>query len=173
MKLVTFDPGKISSYAIFDTSEPWAIQAGEVDLAGVGRFLRPCPRHIGRIIEGADQVLVEEVGSMTKQGVSSMFTFGLAVGALLNAIACHGYPLEMVKPQPWKAASRLGGLKDIEAKRAACRYASELWPMQADLFRHSTKHGRAEAALMARWYFLKGPGKDVELADGSPMRNPS
>lgn len=173
MKIVAFDPGKVASWAAFDTLHPWLIQVGEVELCGVGRMLRPCPVDIGSIIADADQVLVEEVGAMTKQGVSSMFTFGMSVGAILNAVGASGKPLETVRPQEWKAASRLGGLKDIEAKRAAQRYARELWPQQAACFRATTKHGMAEAALMARWYFVSGAGRHIPLEADCPMRAPA
>ena len=100
-----------------------------------------------------------------------MFTFGMSLGTILGAVQAHGRPLETVRPPEWKAASRLGGLKDEAAKTAARLYAKQLWPQHAEIFNKKTKHGIAEAALMARWYFLRGPGRDVPIDDSCPMRD--
>jgi len=169
MIIVAFDPGKVASFARFDTSRPWEIDAGEIVQTGAGRYLRPCGLHIAEVIAGADIALVEEVGAMKDQGVSSMFTFGLCVGAILNTINSHGIPLETVTPPKWKAASKLGGLADGEAKVAARMIAKDLWPQHAAIFNVARKHGVAEAALMARWFFIKGPGKDIHVEPGTPM----
>jgi hypothetical protein len=69
--------------------------------------------------------------------------------------------VELVTPLTWKAASRLGGISKDAAKDAARSLATELWPTLRPVFRVKKNHGMAEAALMARWYFLSGPGRDV------------
>jgi hypothetical protein len=74
----------------------------------------------------------------------------------------------MVSPQKWKAASRLGGLARDTAKDAARAFATELWPDQRAAFKVKKNHGLAEAALMTRWYFLSGPGRDVPLNGALP-----
>lgn len=170
MILLAFDPGRIASFAIFDTTRPWDVEIGTLKLVGVGRDVRPCGVHAAQLAIGVDQALVEKVGAMPKQGVSSMFTFGMCTGAILGALAAAGRPLERVDPSEWKSGSRLNGLKDTEAKNAALAYAKELWPQHAAIFDVKANHGMAEAALMARWYFLKGPGRDVELDADSPMK---
>lgn len=170
MILGAFDPGRITSYAIFDTTQPWGVEIGTLKLVGVGRDVRPCGLHAAEVTRGIDQALVEKVGAMPKQGVSSTFTFGMSLGVVLGAMAAMGTPLDRVDPSEWKSGSRLNGLKDIEAKKAALNYAKELWPQHAAIFNVVGNHGMAEAALMARWFFLKGPGRDVPLAAGSPMK---
>ena len=170
MIITSFDPGRDTSYARFDTQKPWDITVGLVDQIGVGRLLRPCPIHIAVLIRQSEHVIVEEVGARPEQGVSAMFTFGLCVGTVLGAISAWRRPLVLVTPQQWKKSSKLGGLGKDEAKTAARRYATELWPQQQTVFRVKGNHGMAEAALMARWYFLEGPGRDVSIEDGSPMR---
>lgn len=172
MILAAFDPGTITSFAIFDTERPWEIEIGEVRLIGAGRELRPCGLHIREIVTRIDQALIEKVGAMKNQGVSSMFTFGMSTGAVLGAISALGVPLERVEPREWKKGSRLSGLKDTEGKTAARLYAKELWPEHAATFDMTTKHGMADAALMARWYFLNGPGRHVPIQGATPMRLP-
>lgn len=162
MRVIAFDPGRISSFAIFDPSTPDQIEIGEVDLVGSGRLLRPCSLGIRPLIDTCDVAIVEEVGAMPKQGVSSVFTFGLALGTLLGAVGAAGKPLEMVRPQEWKKVARLNGKEKEEAKTLARMFAKEIWPQHAALFNVKKNHGLAEAALMTRWYFQIGPGRYVE-----------
>lgn len=161
MKIIAFDPGRICSYAIFDTRTPHLIDVGEVDLVGSGRLLRPCGQHISSLLAGVDCAVVEEVGARSKQGASSMFTFGMCLGAVLNAIGAHGVPLVLVTPSEWKRSTRIHSKSDVEVKALARAYATELWPQHKPLFRVGKNHGMAEAGLMARWYFLRGPGRDA------------
>lgn len=170
MILAAFDPGTVTSFAIYDTSRPWTIEIGEVRLIGVGREVRPCGIHIREIVSRIDQALIEKIGAMPKQGVSSMFTFGMSTGAVMGAISALEVPLERVEPREWKKGSRLSGLKDTEAKAAARHYAKELWPEHAEIFDMATKHGMADAALMARWYFLAGPGRHVPIEGPNAIR---
>lgn len=173
MIIVAFDPGREASWARYDTERPWEISTGVAELIGQGRLLRPCPVHIAEIVGDADCVIVEEVGAMEKQGVSSMFTFGLCVGTILGALTARSKPLVLVTPQNWKKASRLSGMAREEAKTAARRMASELWPSLAPAMRVKSHHGMAEAALMARWFFHSGPGIGVPLEHNVPVRIPA
>jgi len=168
MRIISFDPGRLASWAVLDTSAPQKIAVGEVELIGAGRLRRPCPVHIAELLSGIDSAVVEEVGARPGQGASSLFTFGLCVGTILGAVSAHQVQIELVTPQRWKAASRLGGLSTDAAKEAARSFATELWPDHKALFRVKKNHGLAEAALMARWYFLSGPGRDVEGASEVP-----
>ncbi|MCW3782581.1 hypothetical protein [Defluviimonas salinarum] len=170
MIIVAFDPGRVASYARYDTTSPFTIRIGEIELIGSGRLLRPCGMHISDIIADADQVVVEEVGARPGQGVSAMFTFGLCLGSILNAVTAARKPLVLVTPPEWKKASRLAGGSDEEAKDAARAYARELWPEHDKILKIKKNHGMADAALMARWYFLKGPGRDIPLEGGAPVR---
>lgn len=168
MRIIAFDPGRLASWAVLDTATPQRVLVGEVELIGAGRLRRPCPVHIAELLEGVDSAVVEEVGARPGQGESSLFTFGLCVGTILGAVSAHQVQVELVTPQRWKAASRLGGVSKEAAKDAARSFATELWPDQRPLFRVKKNHGMAEAALMARWYFLAGPGRDVEGASEVP-----
>lgn len=168
MRIVAFDPGRLASWAVLDTTAPQRIEVGELDLIGSGRLRRPCPVHVVELMRGTDCAVIEEVGARPDQGASAVFTFGMCVGTILGAVSASRVPIELVTPQKWKAASRLGGLARDAAKDAARAYATELWPDQRDLFRLKKNHGLAEAALMARWYFLAGPGRDVPMDGAVP-----
>lgn len=175
MKIASFDPGRECSWARFDTATPWRVEIGTLTMIGSGRLLRPCPMHLSEVIREADQCLVEEVGARTGQGVSAVFSFGLCVGTILGSISAHHKPVVLVTPPEWKNASRLGGLTDDAIKEGSRAYARELWPEHEQILRVKKNHGMAEAALMARWYFLKGPGRDIPFEDiqgEGPMRAP-
>ncbi len=169
MRITAFDPGREASWARFDTEKPWTVEVGTLTLIGSGRLLRPCPMHLSEVIADSDQVVVEEVGARSKQGVSAVFSFGLCVGTILGTISAHKKPIVLVTPQKWKSASRLGNISEDKVKDASRAYALELWPEHRKIFQVKKNHGMAEAALMARWFFLKGPGRDIPMEDG-PMR---
>ncbi|MCE6959688.1 hypothetical protein LAZ40_11725 [Cereibacter sphaeroides] len=170
MRLIAFDPGRKTAYAKLDSREPWHIEMGYVDLIGSGRLLRPCPLHIRALCEDVDQAVVEEVGARENQGVSSMFTFGLAVGSVLGALSATTVPIVLVSPTSWKKSARLAGLGRDEAKAAARALAKELWPQQEKLLKVKDNHGPAEAGLIARWYLQAGPGRDVPGPDDTDDR---
>lgn len=93
--------------------------------------------------EGA---LVEQVASRPGQGVSSVFTFGRSYGTLIGVIQACGVPIEFATPGKWKKYYRLSA--DKEEARAK---AIHLWPACND-FSKKKHAGRAEAALLARYY---------------------
>jgi crossover junction endodeoxyribonuclease RuvC len=89
--------------------------------------------------------IVEQVGAMPGQGVTSSFNFGFTTGVIHGIIAACGIEIRTVSPQVWKRHFRLlGQPKDAsraEASRRLPQFAN-LWP----LMKHD---GRAEAALLA------------------------
>lgn len=172
MKIVTFDPGRAAFYARFDTTRPNEIEMGEVHQIGQGRWMRPCPIHIEEILRDADAVVVEEVSPRPKEGVSSVFTFGLALGAILNAITLCKKHLDTVSPSVWKKSARIPKDGGVDAKKAALAYARELWPGMHEVLRFEKNHGMADAALIARWYLTDGPGRGIPIAESCVMREP-
>jgi crossover junction endodeoxyribonuclease RuvC len=161
MIILAFDPGKIASYAKFDTRSPHLIDIGEIDLIGAGRLVRPCGIQISSLLHDVDCGLVEEVGAMRGQGVSSVFTFGLCAGAIMNAISASSAQLETVTPPVWKRSTRITAKTDDGVKNQARAYATQLFPQHKKILSVKKNHGQAEAILMARWYFMKGPGRDA------------
>lgn len=95
--------------------------------------------------------IVEEVGAMPGQGVTSMFSFGRSFGVILGVLAGCGVALELVRPAAWKKAARIS--KD---KGSARKAAQERFPESAGMFARVKDDGRAEAALLAMWRAEKG-----------------
>lgn len=102
--------------------------------------------------------VIENVGAMPRQGISSACNFGKTIGACEMALVAAGCELVRVTPQTWKFGV---GLKadpaaDTKARKNASRArASELFPNHTHLFARAKDDGRAEAALMAWWYANK------------------
>ena len=88
--------------------------------------------------------VLEDVHAMPKQGVSSTFTFGRAVGVIEAVVQMQHQPWFIVRPQRWKAD--MGVTSD---KETSLELARSIWP-DAPLKRKKD-HGVAEALLMAEW----------------------
>lgn len=101
---------------------------------------------LGGILRAANydqpSAMIELVGAMPGQGVSSMFTFGFATGTLHGAVGALSIPLDTVTPAKWKA--HFGLSKDKDAAR---QLATRKWPHGP--FSRVKDAGRAEAALIA------------------------
>jgi len=95
-------------------------------------------------------VVIERVGAMPGQGVTSMFNFGRSAGIIEGVVAALRMPHTYVTPATWtKAVGRAAG-KDASRMRAM-----ELFPSKAELFKRAKDDGRADAALIAYWYLTK------------------
>jgi crossover junction endodeoxyribonuclease RuvC len=88
---------------------------------------------------------LEQVAAMPRQGVSSMFGFGVSYGIVQGVLSTLGIPVILVTPQRWKKAAGLIG-KDKDFARTL---AQRLYPM-AELGRKKDI-GRADAILIARF----------------------
>jgi len=109
---------------------------GSVDVDALVRRIR---EHAPRL------AVIERAQSMPGQGVSSTFKYGVAFGALCAVTAICEIPTHLVSPRKWKNHFRLDA--DKERSRAM---AIRLWP-GTGLFERKRDHGRAEAALIARY----------------------
>lgn len=89
--------------------------------------------------------VIERASAMPKQGVVSVFKFGQAYGALRTIVALCEIPYRLVAPTVWKKHFKLDS--DKEKSRAL---AIQLWP-GVGCFNRKKDHGRAEAALLARY----------------------
>jgi crossover junction endodeoxyribonuclease RuvC len=101
---------------------------------------------IKQYLQPGDAVVtvLEKVGAMPGQGVSSVFSIGDSYGAARAVLATGGFELIQVAPAVWKKHFKLTA--DKELSRAL---AQRLFP---DAPLHLKKHdGRAEALLLARW----------------------
>jgi hypothetical protein len=89
--------------------------------------------------------VIERANAMPKQGVSSTFKYGVAYGALRTVVALCNIPYRLVTPGKWK--NHFGLDSDKEKSRAL---AIQFWP-GCGFFSRKKDHGRAEAALIARY----------------------
>ncbi len=141
------DPGAISA--------AWAVLREEgascddvpvahkmVDAGGFARLIQA---------ERPSVAVVERVGPMPKQGVSSSFRFGQGVGLIQGVLLASAIRLIEVAPGVWKKHFRLG--PDKEQARAL---ALKLFPGVGNIGRKKDA-GRAEALLIALWYRENGP----------------
>lgn len=109
---------------------------GELDIDGLAATVRSyAPR----------AAVIERANAFPGQGVSSVFKFGKAYGSLLAMTVCLGIPYHLVQSGRWKNHFKLDSDK---AKSRAL--AIRLWP-GTGLFTLKKSHGRAEAALIARY----------------------
>lgn len=89
--------------------------------------------------------VIEQVGAMPKQGVTSSFNFGFTTGVLHGALAGNAIPMRTVVPGVWKRAFGLIG----QPKDASRQAASRLAPQFSHYWARAKDDGRAEAFLLA------------------------
>ena len=93
--------------------------------------------------------VVEKVGAMPGQGVTSMFNFGKNYGFILGALESFGFSYELVTPKKWK--KEFGVTADKNTSIEVCK---RLFP-EANLKRtercKKDHDGMAEALLMAEY----------------------
>lgn len=148
--ILGIDPGASGAIAFYFPCRPKLIAvedvptaAGEIDCATLARRIAVMQPHVA---------IIEQVGAMPKQGVSSTFKFGTAYGSVRGVVTALNVPMHLISPQRWKKHFRLSADKE-EARALALR----LWPGSVH-FSRKKDHGRAEAALIARY------GAEVMLA---------
>lgn len=141
--IMAIDPGLTGAAAFFFPEEPELIAAEDLPVAGHEIDAAALGRRLDQM--RPDVAVIEAVGARPGQGVSSMFKFGQSYGTLIGVIAAKGIPLYRTPPATWKKHYRLPA--DKEAARAR---AIALWPT-SEAFGRKKDHGRAEAALIARF----------------------
>lgn len=95
--------------------------------------------------EAADMYVIERVGSMPGQGVSSTFKFGNTFGFVKALAYMQARPTHLVTPSVWKG--KMGLLKSD--KNAARELARRMLPKLAPYITRVKDDGVAEAALLA------------------------
>lgn len=86
--------------------------------------------------------VVEKVGAMPKQGVSSTFTFGKSYGIVLGCLAAARIPYELVRPAVWQKQMMCLSGGD---KRVTKQKAEQLYPEV------KVVHWMADALLIATY----------------------
>ncbi len=139
------DPGLTGAIALYDPSINWLElhDCPSYKLNGKGFIL------LSEVINVLQSVsitgcVVEKSQAMPKQGVSSMFSYGVGYGSYLGILATLQISHSKVSPQEWKKVLRVPSDKDGARARA-----SEILPAHSGLWARKKDHGRAEAALLA------------------------
>jgi len=149
--ILAIDPGAKGALAFFDM-EKGVLNIVDCPTVEVKRGAKVkteiSPQMVSGIIASRSPTLaiLEKVGAMPNQGVSSMFQFGRGVGMYEGVLAALQIPITYVTPQAWQKEMNVRGGKDGSRARAA-----ELYPAYASLFAKKKDDGRADAALMAFW----------------------
>jgi crossover junction endodeoxyribonuclease RuvC len=153
-RILGVDPGIRGGLAIVaidaNGGAPQLVDAIDIPVAGIGAKERVDVLAIRNwIVQHAPRhALIERAQAMPKQGASSGFKYGRAVGAIEAVIACCAIPLTIVEPSNWKKFHQLrGGDKESGRQRAL-----QLFPKAHTLLARKKDHGRAEAALIALFY---------------------
>lgn len=88
-------------------------------------------------------------GGQIRQSAPTLFEFGFAAGALVQAVASAGIPLTLVHPATWKTVYGLrGGRENKDMSRSK---ASQMFPNAAHNWPLKKHDGRAEAVLLAHY----------------------
>jgi crossover junction endodeoxyribonuclease RuvC len=150
MKLLGVDGGIRGGLAIVSIDNDFASQlvhAIDIPVIGAGAKERVDVQAIRDwIVQHAPQhAFIERAQAMPKQGASSGFKYGRAVGAIEAAVTCCAIPLTIIEPSMWKKFHQLRG-GDKESSRQRCL---QPFPAAHALLARKRDHGRAEAALIA------------------------
>ena len=162
------DPGihGALAYVTITTDGPRVVDAIDIPTIGTKAKERINVHAVQEWIlqHGPFRAFVERGQAMPKQGASSGYKFGRAVGAIEATVALCNVPLEIVEPSVWKRALKLKG-KDKEGSR---QRALELYPHAQHLLTRKKDHQRAEAMLIAyfgAWFLM--------LAKPEPVKPPT
>ena len=152
--IIGIDPGQTGGIAAIDNGRVMALQDMPTSprLHGKGQQvdayqLSSMLLHIAQ--GGYATVHLEAVNAMPKQGISSTFRFGEAVGVVLGVCGALQLPVKWVTPQRWKKQLGLTG-KDKDAART---YAIQHHPEVSDMLTRKKDIGRADAICIASYEF--------------------
>lgn len=145
--ILAIDPGLTGAIAFYFPMAPDRVSV--FDMPTVGHEVETAS--LARRIEQMDPAMavVELVGPMPRDGSVQAFRFGAAYSAAKTVVAMHGVPMHLVTPASWKRHFRLQG--GPEGKEQARALALRLFPASAENFARKKDHGRAEAALLAKF----------------------
>ncbi len=142
------DPGLSGAIAFYEQGYVYNIwDIPTFDLVRNGKKKREIDEiSLARLLDRVDidHVWLEQVSSMPKQGVSSVFSFGQTFGIIKGIIAAFKLPMTLITPAVWKKALKVPASKDGARARA-----SQLIPGGATYWPLVKHDGRAEAALIA------------------------
>jgi crossover junction endodeoxyribonuclease RuvC len=171
MKILGCDPGIAGGLALVlvsDNTVPRLIDARDIPVVGLKAKERVDVLELQAWIQTQqpDLAVIERAQALPKQGASSGFKYGRAVGAIEATITLCGIPLTIVEPAMWK---KFHGLRGGEKERSRQR-ALELFPAAHAVLARRKDHGRAEAALIALTVAKMSMNSIATIPDGEAYR---
>jgi crossover junction endodeoxyribonuclease RuvC len=149
VKIVGIDPGVVGGIAILeiDAEDSRVLTAIDVPTVGVKAKQRIDPVGVQEFLlaHGPQHCFFGRAQAMPRQGASSGFKYGAAVGALYAVVTLCAIPITVIDPGQWKRGMKLRGRN----KEGARQRALELFPGAHEYFARKKDHGKAEAALLA------------------------
>jgi len=129
----------------------------DYDIDGMRRLIEPYSFMAGR----QSRCALELVGPMPKQGVTSMFNFGMGYGVWKGIVLSHLMQMTLVRPRRWQAEMLAGYPRGDATKQSAVRVAKSKWP---DIpIKLKKDWGIADAALIAEWHRINSSASDPEV----------
>lgn len=121
-----------------------------------------------------DVMWLEDVAARPGQGVSSMFTFGRAVGVVEGVMGALSIPVMHVTPGVWMKDFGVVGKSSLHSGKAgrvanSRALASSAFPEYAQLFSRVKDNGRADATLIALYGAKHATGKIISKYRGERL----
>jgi hypothetical protein len=150
MAYLGIDPGLEGGWAIYwpHTNE---LVAGDLPTSGEKTKRQFEAVTFADIIHAHNDLLcaaLEQVNADPKWGAGGAFRFAESYGCIRGVLGAVRLPFGQVRARQWKSDA---GLPTGASKEDSRQQALRLWPHHAALFSRKKDHGRAEAALIARW----------------------
>lgn len=147
MRILGIDPGISGGAAVIETAPLSIVAAIALPTAGKAakRRIDVAALHAWISAQSPQAAFIERAQALPKQGSSSGFLYGRAVGALEATVLLAKVRLEVIEPSAWKKTMNLKG-KDKEGAR---QRVLMMFPAQAAEFALKKDHQKAEAALIA------------------------
>jgi crossover junction endodeoxyribonuclease RuvC len=148
-RILGIDPGLGGALALWDSDlELLWVQDMPVHIIKVGKSSK-CVLDEVTLADWVRELLpnlavCEWVHAMPKQGVTSVFTFGVAFGVVRGVLAALHIPVTYITPQSWQRTMKVPQGKDGSRQRA-----TQLLPRYGDRFVRVRDNGRSDATLIA------------------------
>jgi crossover junction endodeoxyribonuclease RuvC len=148
MIFAAIDPGAVhAAVAVFHNDIPMFVD----DISTVNGMLDSTALAHALSDMRVEQLVVENVHAMPKQGVSSTFKFGMGVGIIHGVAGALRLPLTLVTPTQWRSFHHLAAINPKEASR---QLAIRKWPEHNQRLDRKKDADRAEALLIGDWYYV-------------------
>lgn len=142
MIYIGIDPGKKGGIAVMTENKTFVYPFSEENLFDMMDYVRDKEDELSKCV-------LEKVGAMPGQGVTSMFNFGQNFGFIQGVLRSYGISYELVTPQKWK--KEFSVTKD---KNTSIEVAKRLFPLvnlKATERCKKDHDGMAEALLLAEY----------------------